>query len=97
MRRWSEENLRCSFCHKNQSAVERLIASPGDAGRAYICNECIVICQSILDEERQKQEATATAPPRLPKPAEIKEFLDQYVIGQDKTKKRLAVAVYNHY
>ena len=89
--------MRCSFCHKNQSAVERLIASPGDAGRAYICNECIVICQSILDEERQKQEATATAPPRLPKPAEIKEFLDQYVIGQDKTKKRLAVAVYNHY
>jgi ATP-dependent Clp protease ATP-binding subunit ClpX len=89
--------LRCSFCHKNQSAVERLIASPGDAGRAYICNECIAICQSILDEERQKQEAAAAPPTRLPKPTEIKEFLDQYVIGQDKTKKRLAVAVYNHY
>jgi ATP-dependent Clp protease ATP-binding subunit ClpX len=97
VRRWSEENLRCSFCHKNQSAVERLIASPGDAGRAYICNECIAICQSILDEERQKQEAAAAPPTRLPKPTEIKEFLDQYVIGQDKTKKRLAVAVYNHY
>jgi ATP-dependent Clp protease ATP-binding subunit ClpX len=77
--------------------VERLIASPGDTGRAYICNECIAICQSILDEERQKQEAASTAPSRLPKPAEIKEFLDQYVVGQDRSKKRLAVAVYNHY
>ena len=97
MPRWSEENLRCSFCQKNQSAVERLIASPGDSSRAYICNECITVCQSILEEERQKPEAAAAAPPKLPKPAEIKEFLDNYVIGQEKSKKRLAVAVYNHY
>jgi len=95
--RWSEENLRCSFCQKSQSGVERLIASPGDSGRAYICNECIAVCQSILEEERHKQEPTAALPSRLPTPTEIKEFLDHYVIGQEKTKKRLAVAVYNHY
>ncbi|MGH9863586.1 MAG: ATP-dependent Clp protease ATP-binding subunit ClpX [Candidatus Acidiferrales bacterium] len=98
MPRWSEDNLRCSFCQKSQSAVERLIASPGEGGRAYICNECIAVCQSILEEERKKQEPTASTPPvKLPKPTEIKAFLDQYVIGQDKTKKKLAVAVYNHY
>jgi ATP-dependent Clp protease ATP-binding subunit ClpX len=95
--RWSEENLRCSFCQKKQGDVERLIASPGDSGRAYICNECIAVCQSILEEDRQKPEVPAVAPARLPKPAEIKEFLDNYVIGQEKSKKKLAVAVYNHY
>jgi ATP-dependent Clp protease ATP-binding subunit ClpX len=97
VRRWSDDTLRCSFCHKDQKSVERLIASPGETGRAYICNECIAICQSILEEERQKQESTATVPARLPKPTEIKEFLDQYVIGQERSKKKLAVAVYNHY
>jgi len=95
--RWTEENLRCSFCQKNQSAVERLIASPGDSSRAYICNECIAVCQGILEEDRQKPETPAAAPTKLPKPAEIKEFLDGYVIGQEKSKKKLAVAVYNHY
>ena len=97
MPRWSEENLRCSFCQKNQSAVERLIASPGDSSRAYICNECIAVCQSILEEDRPKPETPTAAPAKLPKPAEIKEFLDNYVIGQEKSKKKLAVAVYNHY
>jgi ATP-dependent Clp protease ATP-binding subunit ClpX len=96
-RRWSDDNLRCSFCHKDQKSVERLIASPGETGRAYICNECISICQSILQEEQQKQEEAATGPPRLPKPAEIKDSLDGYVVGQERTKKKLAVAVYNHY
>jgi len=95
--RWSEENLRCSFCQKNQSAVERLIASPGETGRAYICNECIAVCQSILEEDRQKPETPAAGPTKLPKPTEIKDFLDHYVIDQEKSKKKLAVAVYNHY
>ena len=97
MRRWGEESLRCSFCHKTQASVERLIASPGEAGRAYICNECIGVCQSILEEEKREQRSDTTLPPRLPKPADSKVFLDQYVVGQEKTKKRLAVAVYNHY
>jgi len=97
VRRWGDESLRCSFCHKTQASVERLIASPGESGRAYICNECIGVCQSILEEEKREQRSDATLPPRLPKPADSKVFLDQYVIGQEKTKKRLAVAVYNHY
>ncbi len=97
MRRWNEETLRCSFCHKTQSAVDRLIASPGESGRAYICNECIAVCQRILEEEQQEQRAQSAPPLKLPKPAEIKDFLDRYVIGQEKTKKKLAVAVYNHY
>ena len=97
VRRWNEETLRCSFCHKTQSAVDRLIASPGESGRAYICNECIAVCQRILEEEQLEQRAQSTPPLKLPKPAEIKDFLDRYVIGQEKTKKKLAVAVYNHY
>ncbi len=95
MRRWSsEETVRCSFCHKSQAAVERLIASPGESPRSYICNECIAVCESILAEERPEP---TQMPARLPKPAEIKSFLDQYVIGQEGCKKKLAVAVYNHY
>ncbi|MFQ5925948.1 MAG: ATP-dependent Clp protease ATP-binding subunit ClpX [Terriglobia bacterium] len=95
MRRWArEETLHCSFCHKSQAAVERLIASPGGSPRAYICNECVALCQSILAEERPEP---AQLPAQLPKPAEIKSFLDQYVIGQEQSKKKLAVAVYNHY
>ncbi|MBI4465998.1 MAG: ATP-dependent Clp protease ATP-binding subunit ClpX [Acidobacteria bacterium] len=97
MRRWGEETLRCSFCHKTQAAVERLIASPGESGRAYICNECVAVCQSILEEEKREQQSQTTLPPRLPKPTDSKSFLDHYVIGQEKTKKKLAVAVYNHY
>jgi len=99
MRRWGEDNqtLICSFCRKSQSEVEQLIASPNEAARTYICDECIGICQSILEKERQERQGAAPVPAKLPKPAECKEFLDQYVVGQDKSKKKLAVAVYNHY
>jgi ATP-dependent Clp protease ATP-binding subunit ClpX len=90
-----DEMLRCSFCHKAQEAVGKLISSPGESPRSYICDECVTVCNSILEEDRT--EAPAAAPHQLPKPQEIKEFLDQYVIGQEKSKKKLAVAVYNHY
>ncbi|MEO8028016.1 MAG: ATP-dependent Clp protease ATP-binding subunit ClpX [Bryobacteraceae bacterium] len=91
----SEEVLRCSFCHKSQDVVGKLISSPSDYPRAYICDECIAVCNSILEDDRH--ENTYGAPHKLPKPLELKEYLDQYVIGQDATKKKLAVAVYNHY
>ena len=90
-----DDSLKCSFCHKSQDAVNKLISSPSDYPRAYICDECITVCNSILEEDHSQ--APAVANKQLPKPAEIKDFLDQYVIGQDKTKKKLAVAVYNHY
>ncbi len=91
-----DEPLRCSFCHKTQEQVEKLISSPSDYPRAYICNECVNVCQTILDDEKKEQPA-ASAAKRLPRPQEIKQFLDGYVIGQDRSKKKLAVAVYNHY
>ena len=91
-----EEALRCSFCHKSQDAVAKLISSPSDYPRAYICDECVAVCNSILDDDRGDA-APATAAGHLPKPTEVKSFLDDYVIGQDQTKKKLAVAVYNHY
>ncbi|MEO8098984.1 MAG: ATP-dependent Clp protease ATP-binding subunit ClpX [Acidobacteriota bacterium] len=91
----SDDSLRCSFCHKSQDVVGKLISSPSDYPRAYICDECIAVCNSILEDDRQEQ--TYGAPHKLPKPLELKEHLDQYVIGQDATKKKLAVAVYNHY
>ena len=89
------EPLRCSFCHKTQDAVGKLISPPGDHPRAYICNECVVACNKILEQGRDEQLPAAQF--KLPKPAEVKAFLDQYVIGQEKTKKKLGVAVYNHY
>ena len=91
----SDDSLRCSFCHKSQDVVGKLISSPSDYPRAYICDECIAVCNSILEDDRQDQ--PYGAPHKLPKPLELKEYLDQYVIGQDATKKKLAVAVYNHY
>ena len=91
----SDETLRCSFCHKTQDGVGKLISSPSDYPRAYICDECVAVCNSILEEDHGQ--ATMAGSSQLPKPQEIKEFLDQYVIGQHKTKKKLAVAVYNHY
>jgi len=94
--RGSEESLRCSFCHKSQDAVSKLISSPSDYPRAYICDECVAVCNSILEDDRTEAQPGA-APAHLPKPQEVKAFLDEYVIGQDTTKKKLAVAVYNHY
>ena len=83
--------LKCSFCGKTQKQVKKLIAGPG----VYICDECIELCNEIIVEELS--EATTLGLTELPKPLAIFEFLDQYVIGQDRAKKSLAVAVYNHY
>jgi ATP-dependent Clp protease ATP-binding subunit ClpX len=94
--RGSDESLRCSFCHKSQDAVAKLISSPSDYPRAYICDECVGVCNSILEDDRGEV-LPGVAPAQLPKPQEVKAFLDEYVIGQDQTKKKLAVAVYNHY
>jgi len=94
--RGSDESLRCSFCHKSQDAVAKLISSPSDYPRAYICDECVGVCNSILEDDRGEA-LPGVAPAQLPKPQEVKAFLDEYVIGQDQTKKKLAVAVYNHY
>ena len=88
--------LRCSFCHKSQDAVAKLISSPSDYPRAYICDECVAVCNSILEDDRTATPASAV-PNQLPKPQDVKNFLDEYVIGQEQTKKKLAVAVYNHY
>jgi len=86
------EMLKCSFCGKSQKQVRKLIAGPG----VYICNECVELCNEIIEEELG--EATKTVEDLdLPKPREIKSFLDEYVIGQDQAKRALAVAVYNHY
>ncbi len=95
--RGPEESLRCSFCHKSQDAVAKLISSPSDYPRAYICDECVAVCNSILEDDKTTETQPGAAPQHLPKPAEVKAFLDEYIIGQDSTKKKLAVAVYNHY
>ncbi|HKD80346.1 MAG TPA: ATP-dependent Clp protease ATP-binding subunit ClpX [Candidatus Angelobacter sp.] len=92
----TDEILRCSFCHKSQDAVAKLISSPSDYPRAYICDECVAVCNSILEDDRTTTTESA-APNQLPKPQEVKTFLDEYVIGQEQTKKKLSVAVYNHY
>lgn len=91
MIRRPEEILRCSFCGKSQNEVKKLIAGPS----VYICNECIDICNEIINDDELTE--TATVRSTLPKPQELKVFLDEYVIGQDETKKRLSVAVYQHY
>ncbi len=109
-----DSHLKCSFCGKSQEQVRKLIAGPG----VYICDECVELCNEILDEELMDAPATAVSPgsPRteesqpkrrssrerlsfnqIPKPREIKNYLDEYVIGQDEAKKVLSVAVYNHY
>src|SRR3954452_12132005 len=86
-----EELLCCSFCGKSQNDVRKLIAGPG----VYVCNECIDIYNEIIHDDERTE--TVTARTNLPKPAEIKGYLDEYVIGQDESKKRLSVAVYQHY
>ena len=91
----SDETLRCSFCHKAQDVVGKLISSPSEYPRAFICDECIAVCNSILEDD--KAERSGAGLTKLPKPLELKEYLEQYVIGQDSVKKKLAVAVYNHY
>ena len=82
---------RCSFCDKTQDQVRRIIAGNG----VYICDECIALCQEIIADDLGT--APSQEPQNLPKPAEIKAVLDEYVVGQDKAKRALAVAVYNHY
>ena len=84
--------VKCSFCGKTQDQVKRLIAGPNDI---YICNECVNLCDTIISEEMEIESSSEEV--ALSKPKEIKETLDQYVIGQDEAKKTLAVAVYNHY
>ena len=103
-KRNKDKDMICNFCGKSQADVERMIIGPG----VNICNECIELCYSLLDEEgkpdvqRRKQAAHRAAAParqdvRILTPAQIKEGLDQYVIGQDSAKVVLAVSVYNHY
>src|ERR1700726_3303034 len=89
----SGDVLRCSFCNKSQRDVKKLIAGP----TVYICDECVDICLDIIAEDRKDEPGTLEGSGALPKPKEIKEFLDLYVIGQERAKKKLAVAVYNHY
>ena len=90
-----EKNIKCSFCGKKQGQVQRIIAGPG----VYICNECVDLCNDILDEDMSYEEPAGgeLLPEVIPSPQAIKEYMDQYIIGQERAKKSLAVAVYNHY
>ena len=93
----NDDQIRCSFCNKSQAQVKKLIAGPNDT---YICDECVEVCSDIIEEEMAYDENDSWTPfsdINLLKPEEIKEFLDDYVIGQDEAKKVLSVAVYNHY
>lgn len=87
----TDKHLRCSFCGKSKDAVRKFISGPS----VYICNECIALCNEILAEDEEREVAEAVT--HVPTPAEIKEVLDQYVIGQELAKRTLAVAVYSHY
>ncbi len=102
MPKHDDDKLKCSFCGKTQDQVKKLIAGP----EVYICDECVELCNEILDEEffesKDKDGSTDSENPEksekpIPKPHEIKEYLDQYIVGQDDAKKVLSVAVYNHY
>lgn len=89
------KSIRCSFCGKVQEEVDRMVAGPG----VYICNECVKVCSSILEDDSEEQDVNYTLAEieEIPNPAQIKAILDEYVIGQEEAKKTLAVAVYNHY
>ena len=94
MQRYNSEErgqLKCSFCGKTQDQVRKLVAGPG----VYICDECIELCNEIIEEELAEDFGFDIGD--IPKPQEIRDILDQYVVGQDKAKKTLSVAVYNHY
>ncbi len=99
MPKHDDSRLKCSFCGKSQDQVKKLIAGP----EVYICDECVELCNEILDEEffeskdKESTDSDAVAEKPIPKPHEIKEYLDQYIVGQDEAKKVLSVAVYNHY
>ena len=98
MAKSDEKRIRCSFCGHTQDEVDKLIAGNG----AFICNECIRLCMSILNEDqpqngREGLPANLPAPEDVPRPREIKAFLDEYIIGQEQAKIALSVAVYNHY
>ena len=91
-----QKNVRCSFCGKSQDEVDRIIAGPG----VFICSDCIKVCSNIVEDDLYEDDEiryTTTEQEELPSPAEIKDILDTYVIGQEEAKKTLAVAVYNHY
>src|SRR5574344_587141 len=96
-----DSRLKCSFCGKTQDQVKKLIAGP----EVYICDECVELCNEILDEEffenkdkkNSEDEKEATDVTSIPKPHEIKAYLDEFIVGQDDAKKVLSVAVYNHY
>lgn len=90
----SDDKIRCSFCNKTQDQVRKLIAGPIGV---YICDECVDLCADIIEEEYEEDEMDTEIEINLLKPAEIKDFLDDYVIGQEEAKKVLSVAVYNHY
>jgi len=85
--------MKCSFCGKTQEQANKLIAGPG----VYICDECIQLCNDILEDELNRKKGRKSKKKKLPKPREISEFLDKYIVGQDRAKKTLSVAVYNHY
>ena len=91
MKKETEEILRCSFCNKSQTDVKKLIAGP----TVFICDECVEVCNEIISDDFTSEMSEA-AHKKLPKPYEVKAFLNRYVIGQELAKKKLAVAVYNH-
>ena len=102
MAKHDDSRLKCSFCGKTQDQVKKLIAGP----EVYICDECVELCNEILDEEffenkekegSSKEKGGKSAEKAIPKPHEIKAYLDEHIVGQDDAKKVLAVAVYNHY
>src|SRR5438128_6630078 len=90
----TKKNAFCSFCRKSYRDVGPLVEGPGDV---YICGECIELCQSIIDQEKRRRGVSKNTVTNIPSPRSIKDKLDQYVIGQNRAKKVLSVAVHNHY